>query len=195
MSHRATLLRGLSVAALAVIGATGAAESQRFGLDLDTPTATVDAFADAWWDGDFALAFMAMDPPMQRRFEIAYFMVHLDRLVPNARGQEEALRVLDDADAYIDWEFSVEHEPVTRMDAHLHAVMRSAEAAGIPAISIQPGVVAERSGTGDDRVLLQAQANETLVFHLVESRSGAWRITGIESDARTLPVTWLPPGD
>lgn len=167
------------------------AAAQGFGLDLATPEAGATAFATAWQAGDYALAWMALDPELRFRFNNALIRYNFAAIFPGGGDPDVAGDMFAAAGEHMR-DYTRDGEASAMLVdtfGYFHGLMAATGAAGMAPFALA-GTVPEPGETEAEAVL--PGAGETLRLHLRRSPGGLWRVTGIESDRRDLPEIWRP---
>ena len=171
------------------------AAAQGFGLDLATPEAGATAFATAWHDGDYALAWMALDPEVRFRFNHAMIRYNFADIFPGGDDLDVAGDVFEAAGEHMR-DYTRDGAPsamLVDMFGYFHGLMTASETAGRAPFAFAETEAQPAEGAAE--VVVLPGAGETLRLHMRLSPGGLWRVTGIESDRRDLPAMWRPDAD
>lgn len=168
----------------------GPAPAQTFGLDLSTPKTATAAFGEAWAKGDFALAWMVLDPHLRMRFHRALTLFDYGAVFPEPSGDIDiGIGLLDAAPEHMREYTPDGSASMVFVDVfgYFDGIMRAADEAGLAPFAILDPV--PMPGATEAEMAL-AGSGETLRLHLRQSPGGDWRVLRIESDSRALPAVW-----
>jgi hypothetical protein len=159
------------------------------GLDLSSPEHAATSFVRAWSEGDYFVAYFALDPTLRFRFLDAILTFNMTGIFEEQPpvGFFERKATLTTEDARPGGTPGVLPDLIAEFDGF----MRTAQALGMPILSFDAaamGALTAGPGQGQDaslaRVAVPSEAGGGILV-LRRSGAGRWRLVGIEKRAVT----------